>query len=383
MAVNYELKAPGVYVEEVTPAGPIAGAGTSVAAFIGSVVTLDEKDLNQAIPITNWTAYTGRFGGYDGDTAMLPFAVRGFFENGGTFAYIVPVSAVTASKDIDAALAALTRRPDVSIVCIPGVVDPDVQGSVLTHCTKLGDRFAVLDGAPDDKPLEETGVLRTQRGKLTSDNGFGALYWPWIMVPDPTPGKTKPVPVPPSGHVAGVMARSDNTVGVHKAPANEVVRGAVDVQWPLNDTEHGTLNSLNINVIRQFPGRPPLVWGARTLTEGTQWRYVNVRRLVSFVEDSLTQGLRWAVFAPNNLALWKGLERTISEFLTRVWEAGALFGATAEEAFYVLINEELNPAAVRDLGQVIIEIGLAPTRPAEWVVLRIGLWDGGARITEG
>jgi phage tail sheath protein FI len=170
---------------------------------------------------------------------------------------------------------------------------------------------------------------------------------------------------------------------VHKAPANEVVRGALDVGSPLNNTEHGHLNQLNINAIRQFPGGPPLVWGARTLTDGTQWRHVNVRRLVSFIEDSLTQGLRWAVFAPNNTALWKGLERTITEFLTRVWEAGALFGATSKEAFYVLINEELNPPAVRNLGQVIVEIGLAPTRPAEWVVLRIGLWDGGARITEG
>ena len=383
MAVNYELKAPGVYVEEITPAGPIAGAGTSVAAFIGQAVRLDQEDLHNAVPITNWTAYTGRFGGYDGTNTMLPFAVRGFFENGGTFAYIVPVGAVTASDEVDAALIALTRRPDVSIVCIPGVVDSAVQGRVLTHCTELRDRFAVLDGAPDDNPLETDSVLRTQRGHLMSENGFGALYWPWIVVPDPTPGSTQTVPVAPSGHVAGVMARSDNTVGVHKAPANEVVRGAVDVQWPLNDAEHGMLNDLNVNVIRQFPGGPPLVWGARTLTDGTQWRYVNVRRLVSFIEDSLTQGLRWAVFAPNNMALWKGLERTITEFLTRVWEAGALFGATAEEAFYVLINEELNPPAVRDLGQVIIEIGLAPTRPAEWVVLRIGLWDGGARITEG
>jgi len=381
MAVNYEQKAPGVYLEEITPAGPIAGAGTSVAAFIGRVAKLDPKDLTTAVPVTNWTAYTGRFGEYDPAT-MLPFAVRGFFENGGTLAYVVPVADLTKPKEVDDALGALTRRPDVSIVCAPGVVDAGVQGKVLTHCTALGDRFAVLDGARDDKPLEATGALQTQRSALTSENGFGALYWPWISVPDPT-GKPQPVTVPPSGHVAGVMARVDNTVGVHKAPANEVVRGAVDLEWSLNDTEHGTLNALNINVIRRFPGGPPLVWGARTLTAGTPWRHVNVRRLVSFIEDSLTVGLRWAVFAPNNTALWKGLERTITEFLTRVWEAGALFGASAGEAFYVLINDELNPPAVRNLGQVVVEIGLAPTRPAEWVVLRLGLWDGGARITEG
>jgi len=384
MTINYEERAPGVYLEEITSAGPIAGAGTSVAAFIGTVATLAAADTGRANPVSNWTAYTKQFGEVlDPTKTLLPFAVRGFFENGGTFAYIVPVTDVTDAEQVTKALEALTRNPDVGIVCLPGVVDPVMQGHLLTHCGDLRDRFAVLDGAADDKPLDAAGALQQQRSKLFSDNGFGALYWPWIMVPNPAPGKTEPIAVPPSGHVAGVMARCDNTVGVHKAPANEVVRGAVDVGWALNDAEQGTLNHLNINVIRQFPGGPPLVWGARTLTRGTQWRHVNVRRLVSYIEDSLTQGLRWAVFAPNNTALWKGLERTITEFLTRVWEAGALFGATAKDAFYVLINEELNPASVRDQGQVIIEIGLAPTRPAEWVVLRIGLWDGGARVVEG
>ncbi len=392
MTINYETKAPGVYLEEITPAGPIAGAGTSVAAFIGRAARGDPKDLGTAVPVTNWTVYTGRFGEYDGLSTMLPFAVRGFFENGGTYAYVVAVDDLGDPAKVDAAWAALTRKPDVSLVCVPGVVDTDVQRKVLEHCADLRDRFAILDGIPDDKPLEDSGLLQTQRALLRSENGFGALYWPWIRIPDPTrsgrqPAPTDPppqlIPVPPSGHVAGVMARCDNTVGVHKAPANEVIRGAVDVVWTLNDAEHGRLNQLNINVIRQFPGGPPLVWGARTLTDGTQWRHVNVRRLVSFIEDSLTQGLRWAVFAPNNMSLWKGLERTITEFLTRVWEAGALFGATPQEAFYVLINEELNPPDVRNLGQVVVEIGLAPTRPAEWVRLRIGLWDGGARITEG
>jgi phage tail sheath protein FI len=125
------------------------------------------------------------------------------------------------------------------------------------------------------------------------------------------------------------------------------------------------------------------VWGARTLTADVPWRFVNVRRLVSYVEDSLLQGLRWAVFQPNNTGLWKGLERSITEFLTRVWEAGGLYGRTAKEAFYVTIDESINPAPVRDRGEVYIEIGLAVTRPAEHIILRLGLWDGGAKITEG
>jgi phage tail sheath protein FI len=380
--VDYTTQAPGVYIEEITPAGPIAGAGTSVAALIGTVVSPPaDSALGIPVAITNWTGYTTAFGQYKA-SLNLPYAVRGFFENGGTFCYVVPVK---DSTGVDAALDALTRLPDVSIVCLPGVVDPAVQAKVITHCETMGDRFAVLDGAQDQTPLKAGGTLQTQRAGLLSANGFAGLYWPWIVIADPTAaaGTSATVTIPPSGHVAGVMSRCDATVGVHRAPANELVRGAVSLDYTLNDAEQGALNHSNINAIRTFPGSPPLIWGARTLTAGTQWQYVNVRRLVSYIEDSIVQGVRWAVFAPNNTALWKGLERSITEFLTRIWESGALFGATAKEAFYVQINDELNPPATVDLGEVVVEIGLAPTRPAEYIVLRIGLWDGGAQISEG
>jgi len=160
------------------------------------------------------------------------------------------------------------------------------------------------------------------------------------------------------------------------------VRGVQDLGFTLNDTEQGQLNHAGINAIRRFPGTPLMLWGARTLTDGTAWRYVNVRRLVAYIEDSIVQGLRWAVFEPNSTGLWKTLDRTITEFLTRIWQSGALFGRTAQDAFYVRIDEELNPPAVRDLGQVIVEIGVAPVRPAEFVVVRIGLWDGGSQTSE-
>lgn len=374
-------KAPGVYVEEVTPAGPIAGAGTSVPALIGTVATPPADDmLGKAEAVTSWTEFTTKFGGYKAGL-NLPFAVRGFFENGGTFAYVVPVK---DTSGLDNVLEELTRFPDVAMVCLPGVIEAASQGKVIGHCETMGDRFAILDGAPDPAPKATDGPLQKQRASLTSDNGFGALYWPWIQIIDPTAAPATPpklVSVPPSGHVAGVMARCDNTVGVHKAPANEVIRGAVALDYTVNDAEQGVLNN-GINCIRSIPGRGLRIWGARTLSANTQWQYVNVRRLVSYLEDSIVQGVSWAVFSPNNTALWKGLERSITEFLTRVWEAGALFGATAKEAFYVQINEELNPAAVRDLGEVFVEIGLAPTRPAEYIVLRIGLWDGGAQVSE-
>jgi phage tail sheath protein FI len=379
--VDYQTKAPGVYIQEIIPPGPIAGASTSVAAFIGMVTTMPTGvAAGQPVAVTNWTEYTTQFGDYQaGDTPhYLPFAVRGFFDNGGTFAYVVPIADTTG---LDAALTALTRFPDVSIVCAPDIVDGKVQPSLITHCETMGDRIAVLDGIQDGAPPQAKGPLMTQLGQLSSDKGLAALYWPWITIVDPRKAGVS-LNVPPSGHVAGMMARCDDTVGVHKAPANEVLRGAIGVATTLNDTEQGVLNQAGVNVIRNFDA--VRVWGARTLAPAasTQWRYVNVRRLVCFIEDSLVAGLRWAVFEPNNTTLWKGLERTITEFLTRVWEAGALFGATAKNAFYVQITEELNPPAVRDLGEVVVQIGIAPTRPAEFVVLQIGLWDGGTTVTE-
>jgi phage tail sheath protein FI len=378
--VDYATAAPGIHLEEITPAGPISGAGTSVAALIGTTATLPTgAALGKPVPVTSWNAYKDRLGEYKAGL-NLPYAVRGFFDNGGTFAYVVPIKDMGG---LDGALEELTRLPDVGLVCVPGLVDAAAQkDKVIKHCEDLHDRFAILDGVQDQDPLKPDGPLLTQRGGLASPNGFAALYWPWIIIPNPIPGAANTIPVPPSGHIAGVMSRCDSTVGVHRAPANEQVRGAVGLDFTLNDTEQGVLNQQNINALRRFPGGVPLVWGARTLSADVPWRFVNVRRLVSYIEDSLIQGLRWAVFAPNNVSLWKGLERSITEFLTRVWESGGLFGRTAKEAFYVTIDESLNPAPVRERGEVYIEIGLAVTRPAEHIILRIGLWDGGAKVSE-
>ncbi|MCJ1676498.1 phage tail sheath subtilisin-like domain-containing protein [Streptomyces sp. APSN-46.1] len=378
---SFETRAPGVYLQEIETAGPIAGAGTSTAALIGPVAR-EGSDVVPGKPVlvTNWTQYVKEFGGFR-KPLSLPYAARGFFENGGTLAYIVPIADMSG---LEPALDALTHTLDVSLVCLPGQTEFAHQVKVINHCEAMGDRFAVLDGARNTDDASDTGPLRTQRDGLMTERGFGALYWPWISIDDPGAPADSPerIHVAPSGHIAGVMARSDDQRGVHKAPANEVVRGALDLEHHLNDAEQGALNTLNINALRTFPGGPPLVWGARALSSKTAWRYVNVRRLVAYISDSLLRGLRWAVFEPNNTALWKALERTVTEFLTRVWQSGALFGRTAEEAFYVKIDEELNPSAVRELGQVFIEIGLAPTRPAEHIVIQLGLWSGGGRVNE-
>jgi len=289
------------------------------------------------------------------------------------------------------ALDALARVGDVNLVCVPGQFDPSIQitiqAAVVNHCELMGDRFAILDSALGASYTPtDTNSVSVQRGKLSSTRGYAAMYYPWILVNDPAgPTGNETLLVPPSGHLAGIYARSDSQRGVHKAPANELISGALNLEVVLNDTDQGLLNAAGINVLRLFPGQPPVVWGARTIapTDQIPWRYINVRRLFIFVEQSLLAGLRWAVFEPNDTGLWKKLERTISEFLTRVWASGALFGNTADQAFYVKIDEELNTPSVQALGQIIIEIGIAPVKPAEFVIVRLAMWDGGSQASEG
>jgi phage tail sheath protein FI len=184
--------------------------------------------------------------------------------------------------------------------------------------------------------------------------------------------------------VAGIYARSDVERGVHKAPANFILRGALGVAQDMNNEYQGVLNLDGINVLRVFPDSArPVVWGARTTSTDTTWQYVNIRRLMLFIEESIEEGIRWAVFEPNNLQLWQKLKRTINQFLTQVWRAGALFGATAEEAFYVLCDDMNNPDAERALGRLHIEIGVRPSYPAEFIIVRIGMWQGGSETLEG
>jgi len=213
------------------------------------------------------------------------------------------------------------------------------------------------------------------------DTKYGALYYPWIRIANPL-GNGASIVVPPSGHLAGIYARSDTERGVHKAPANEVIRGVMAVETQITKSEQDILNPVGVNCIRAFPGRGIRVWGARTLSSDASWRYINVRRLFNFVEESIQQGTQWIVFEPNDPALWARIRRDVSAFLTTVWRSGALFGLTPSEAFYVKCDAENNPPALRDLGQVVIEIGMAPVKPAEFVIFRISQWAGGGATGE-
>jgi uncharacterized protein len=273
---------------------------------------------------------------------------------------------------------------DITILCVPDLMatppgetlDLDmvkgVQTAIIGHCERLGDRVAVLDSPPNATPQE----IKDWRMNIAGyDSSYAALYYPWIQVDDPI--LNRPIYVPPCGHVAGVWARSDNTRGVHKAPANEVVLGATGLAYNTTKGEQDTLNPNGINCIRAFPGRGIRVWGARTLSSNPSWRYINVRRLFNYVEKSIERGTQWVVFEPNDIWLWARVTRDVGAFLTTVWADGALFGANPSQAFYVKCDAELNPPESRDLGRLIVEIGMAPVKPAEFVIFRISQWAGG------
>ena len=272
---------------------------------------------------------------------------------------------------------------DVTMLVVPDLMTPmpgqtieantikAVQSMMIAHCERLGDRLAILDPPPDLTP-QEIGKWRMDIAGY--DSSYAALYYPWIQVMDPV--TNQPISIPPSGHIAGVWARNDATRGVHKAPANEVVQGAIGLAYQTTKGEQDTLNPNGVNVIRSFPGRGIRVWGARTVTSDPSWRYINVRRLFNFVEKSIEGGTQWVVFEPNDRKLWARVRRDVSAFLRTVWRDGALFGSAPSEAFYVKCDDELNPPESRDMGRLIIEIGMAPVKPAEFVIFRISQWAG-------
>ncbi|GLZ80349.1 tail protein [Actinorhabdospora filicis] len=266
--------------------------------------------------------------------------------------------------------------PDLMSAYNRGAVDLEtvkaVQLSVIAHCEAMGNRVAILDPPPGMNAQQ----IKDWRVDFAGyDSKYATLYYPWIKVFDPASGSNEFVP--PSGHVAGLWGRTDAARGVHKAPANDVVRGAVTLENTLTRTEQELLNPLGINCIRSFPGRGIRVWGARTLSSDPAWRYLNVRRLFNYLEDSILRGTQWVVFEPNDDALWSRIRRTISAFLVGEWRKGALFGLTPDEAFYVKCDRENNTAESIDAGMVICEIGVAPVKPAEFVIFRLSQFSGG------
>jgi phage tail sheath protein FI len=252
-----------------------------------------------------------------------------------------------------------------------------VQLAMIAHCELMADRVAILDTPP---ALNAQAVKDWRVNEAGYDSKYATVYWPWVKIMDPLSGS--PTFMPPSGTIAGIWARNDSTRGVHKAPANEVARGVISLETNITKAEHDQLNPVAVNCIRSFPGQGIRVWGARTLSSDPEWRYLNVRRLFNYVEESILLGTNWVVFEPNDNKLWDSVKRTVDAFLRRVWRDGALFGQTPAEAFFVKCDAENNPPENRDAGILTVEIGIAPVKPAEFVVFRISQFADGAGLSE-
>lgn len=424
---------PGVYVEEIKGGTqPIEGVGTSTAGFVGTGGRTDVP-VGEPIAVSNWSQYVTDFLG-TGPMTPLSHAVNGFFVNGGQRCYVMDVGD-------DSALAGTARRPglsaleeidEIAIVAAPGFTGPAAYEAVLAHCEKMRDRVAILD-TPRDVPniMDLTMVATLDAGPDPGDSppadaapvgpggaapvgggpsggaaaglsaaaparrtggravpsaprssSRGTLYYPWLKVTDLVTREV--VSVPPSGHVAGIWARTDALRGVHKAPANEPVRGALGLQRRVTPAEQGELNSAGVNVLRFFTGQGIRVWGARTLARDSEpeWRYLNVRRLFSMVEESIIRGTSWIVFEPNDRPLWNMIRRDVSAFCTRLWRDGALVGRTPSEAFFVKCDKETNPDDVVDAGQVVAIVGMAPVKPAEFIVFKVCQFAGGSAVEQ-
>ena len=358
---------PGVYQERQFPTPPPALA-TGVAGFIGYA---ESGPVGTPEPLTLWSQFGASFGA-PLPAGYLAHTVRGFFENGGRRCYVVRVDqAAGAEEGLRSALAAMASSDAVDLVAAPDVMRPREQGALppdlaavgrmqaalLRHCDDLNDRFGILDAWPHAGP----GEVLAQRAGLTGTNG--ALYYPWIQVPGAL--------VPPSGHVAGLYARTDQRVGVHKAPANDVLEGVLDLEVNLTDLQQAALNPEGVNCLRAFPGRGIRVWGARTLAPDPAWRYVNARRLLLTAGRWIESNMAAATFEPSDPQLWARIARELTGYFNGLFQQGALEGRTARDAFFVKCDAETNTSDVRAAGMVVAEIGLALAAPSEFVVVRI------------
>lgn len=261
-------------------------------------------------------------------------------------------------------LAAFLENVDVSIMAIPGVTAPEVQAALIAHCENCKSCFAILDVPIDRKKTNDVVEFRDMY-----DTTYAAMYHPWLEMFDPLAKRS--AYFPPSGAMAGIYARTDNERGVHKAPANEIVRGCTGLSCNYNEGEQDILNPKGVNLIRAFMGRGIRVWGARTMSSNGLWKYVNVRRLYIYIEESIKANTNWVVFEPNSEVLWGRVTRTIEMFLATCWRSGALAGSTPSEAYFVECGPTTMTQDDIDNGRLICNIGIAAVKPAEFVIFRI------------
>ena len=408
-------RAPGVYIKEVEPS-PGAGFATGVPLFIGFArirpQAIEDQGSNEpkSLRLASWEQFEQSIE-FVAPGSFLGYAVRGFFENGGERCFVVPLrlndnqlelmkhqlelDAEQSGKDVEETCRRILEdalenffrkdinelRPvipnidDADLVCVPDLMMKfiravpemvyELQRRVLDYCKDMGERFAILDMLPD----ETTDIKKSIRHWQALVPAEGALYFPWVRVKSLNGSGEQWVP--PCGHVAGIYARTDARVGFHKAPANEIVEGVLDLQSNITPEIQGKLNDAGVNCLRSFARRGIRVWGARTLSGHRNWRYVNVRRIFLTLNRWIEHNMNDLVFEPNGPALWDRVRDRLGGYCYELLELGALKGRTPEEGYFVKCDAEINPLEVREAGQVICDVGLAPLSPAEFIVIRI------------
>lgn len=369
---------PGVYVEETSfRATSIEGLGTSTAAFVGPTLegpVLFEDGGNPPPLITSFIEFERHYGdlgnlpdGAEGEPSAInhvAYAARAFFQEGGQRLYIsrTPEGDLSLAS-FERALEAIGALKDVCMVAAPGSTVPGAARALVAHADRpQAWRMAVIDPPPGSS-IEQ---VRAFRSELDSRNA--ALYYPWILS---AASDGQDIVLPPSGFLCGIYARTDVQRGVHKAPANEVVKGARRFESTINVGQQEVLNPLGVNCLRYFEGRGYRVWGARTLSSDPEWKYVNLRRYCHYLESSIHRGMQWVALEPNGERLWANVRSTIMDFLYNEWSNGALLGSKPEEAYFVKCDRSTMTQNDLDNGRVVCLIGLAMVKPAEFTVFHV------------
>src|SRR5664279_4900988 len=351
---------PGVYVQEMDPGmHPINGVSTTIVVFVGFA----QDGPFTATLIANFLEFSASFGGLAPDE-NLAYAVQGFFLNGGVQCYILRLPSEIQNGRIEPReipLAPLDALADVSIVCCPD--EHSVTGmtaALVDHCEQRKDRVAIL-AAPLNSDMQSGPPPEAQ-------SSFAAYYMPWVLVEDVAGGAA--LAVHPGGHIAGAMVQSDLERGVWKAPANLPILGIVGLERQINNEQQGPLNACGVNVLRNFPGRGNLIWGARTTSRDSEWKYINLRRYLIYLEKSIDQGLQWVVFEPNGEVLWAQVRQSVENFLFNEYRSGALQGGSPTQAFFVRCDASTMTQDDIDNGRLICLVGVAPIYPAEFVLIQ-------------
>jgi phage tail sheath protein FI len=370
---------PGVSLEEIPPPAPFVFA-TGVPAFLGYGAPTGGAAYAAPIALSRWAQFA-RF--VDAPERFLAAAVEGFFQCGGQQCVVILLGPSGPSRlSWDDAVDSLASLDSVDLLCAPsltsGIVDSNlvnrVQQRLLQACELRGDCFAVLDALSGN----DTAAVLAQCASLQgagAPSRNGALYYPWIVPAGATEA------VAPCGHVAGIFSRTDRAGRTGRAPANQPLDGVATLSLAIDDAAQARMGNLAVNCLRAFPGRGPLVWGARTLSTDPNWRAIGVRRLFTTVARWLEQSTTWALMEPNDLRLWVRMTRQLNDYFRQLFQSGSLAGGSAAQAFYVKCDDETNPQAVRDSGNLVVEIGLAPATPGEFIVVRLIQEAGAAHVT--